>query len=151
MNEAGRPPLPPTPSPADWRPATPRPLGTALWRGLRGRCPRCGEGRLFGSFLKSVEACEECGLEVHHHRADDLPPYLTVFIVGHLVVAGFMASEELVELSMWQHLAIWVPVTILLSLVLLQPLKGATIGLQWALGLGGFSGMPEAETGESPG
>ncbi|MCE7028229.1 DUF983 domain-containing protein [Jiella sp. CBK1P-4] len=129
---------------ADWRPsAEERPIGRSLWRGFKSRCPQCGEGRLFKSFVKSVDECGVCGLEVHHHRADDLPPYLTIFIVGHIVVAGFMGMEEAVELTMWQHLAIWVPVTILLSLALMQPLKGATIGLQWALKMGGFSDEPQ--------
>ena len=131
---------------ATWRPsAEERPIGRALWRGFKCRCPQCGEGRLFKSFVKSVDECSQCGLEIHHHRADDLPPYLTIFIVGHVVVAGFMAMEEMVELTMWEHLAIWVPVTILLSLALMQPLKGATIGLQWALKMGGFSGEPQPE------
>ena len=60
-----------------------------------------------------------------------------------VVVALFMAAEEMVEWSMWTHLAVWVPVTALMSLVLLQPLKGATIGLQYALKLGGFGGKSE--------
>ena len=129
----------------EWRPSEDRSLGTSLWRGFKCRCPRCGEGRLFKGFVKSVHECDACGLEIHHHRADDLPPYLTIFIVGHIVVAGFMAVEETVQLTMWQHLAVWVPVTILLSLALMQPLKGATIGLQWALRMGGFSDTAEPE------
>ncbi|RFC66415.1 DUF983 domain-containing protein [Fulvimarina endophytica] len=120
-----------------------RNLGSAMLRGLACKCPNCGEGKLFKSFVKSVDACDACGQEIHHHRADDLPPYLTIFIVGHVVVALFMAAENAVDLSIWAHMAIWVPVTILLSLVLMQPLKGATIGLQWALRLGGFSGKGE--------
>ncbi|MDY8109769.1 DUF983 domain-containing protein [Fulvimarina sp. 2208YS6-2-32] len=120
-----------------------RNLGSALLRGLACKCPNCGEGKLFKGFVKSVDACEACGQEIHHHRADDLPPYITIFIVGHIVVALFMGAEAAVELSLWAHLAIWVPVTILLSLVLMQPFKGATIGLQWALRMGGFGGASE--------
>ncbi|MER0238115.1 DUF983 domain-containing protein [Fulvimarina sp. MAC8] len=123
--------------------ASERNLGEALLRGFKCRCPNCGEGKLFSGFVKSVEACEACGQEIHHHRADDLPPYLTIFIVGHLVVALFMAVEQISDLSMWAHLAIWVPITIVLSLLLMQPLKGATIALQWALRLGGFGGETE--------
>ncbi|HEX2020152.1 MAG TPA: DUF983 domain-containing protein [Aurantimonas sp.] len=122
-----------------------RPLGPALVKGFRCRCPNCGEGRLFKSFLKSVDSCSACGQEIHHHRADDLPPYITIFIVGHVIVAGFMALDETIALSMWAHFAIWVPITIALSLVLLQPLKGATIALQWSLRLGGFGGEDEAD------
>lgn len=118
----------------------PRSVWQAMKRGLFCRCPNCNEGKLFSGYLTSVDACPACGETFVHHRADDLPPYLTVFIVGHIVVALFMAAEEMVNLSMWAHLAIWVPTTILLSLVLLRPLKGATIGLQWAIRMGGFGG-----------
>ena len=124
--------------PATDDPVAPRPLGPALIEGLRCRCPNCGRGKLFKAYLKSVDACAACGEEIHHHRADDLPPYLTVFIVAHIVVAAFLALDETVALSMWTQLAIWVPVTLILSLGLLQPLKGATIALQWSLRLGGF-------------
>ncbi|WP_062015980.1 DUF983 domain-containing protein [Aureimonas sp. AU4] len=118
--------------------ATTRPLWRSIGRGLLMRCPNCGEGKLFAGFLRSVDHCAVCGETMHHHRADDLPPYLTVFIVGHLVVGLFMGVEELWSLPLWAHLAIWVPATLLLSLALLRPLKGGTIGLQWALRMHGF-------------
>jgi uncharacterized protein (DUF983 family) len=123
--------------------ASSRPVAQAMWRGFCLRCPNCDKGRLFKGFLTSVDACAECGEVFHHHRADDLPPYLTVFIVGHIVVALFMAAEQMAELSLVAHLAIWIPVTTLLSLVLLKPLKGATIGLQWAMRMHGFAGGEE--------
>ncbi|MAP18906.1 MAG: DUF983 domain-containing protein [Aurantimonas coralicida] len=122
-----------------------RPLWPALVNGFRCHCPNCGEGKLFRSYLRSVDDCSVCGQEIHHHRADDLPPYLTIFIVGHIVVALFMGIEASYDLSMWTHLAMWVPVTLVLSLALLQPLKGATIGLQWSLRLGGFGTEDEAD------
>jgi uncharacterized protein (DUF983 family) len=120
------------------RPA--RSLMSAMMGGLRGRCPHCGEGRLFASFLKTVDRCECCGTEMHHHRADDLPAYLVVVIVGHIVVGAFMGVEATSTLSTWQHLAIWVPVTIGSALALLRPVKGAVVGLQWALYMHGFGG-----------
>ena len=89
-----------------------RPVMSAMTRGLRGRCPHCGEGRLFASFLKTVDRCECCEAEMHHHRADDLPAYLVVVIVGHIVVGAFMGVEATSTLSTWQHLAIWVPLTV---------------------------------------
>lgn len=115
-----------------------RPVGQAMWRGFRARCPRCGEGRLFASFVKTVDRCEHCDEHIDHHRADDLPAYLVVFIVGHLVVGAFMGIEASVDLSTWQHMAIWVPLTILACVALLRPLKGAIVGLQWALYMHGF-------------
>ncbi len=117
-----------------------RPLWTAIKRGFLCRCPNCGEGRLFRSFLKTVDRCESCGEEMHHHRADDLPAYLVVVIVGHIVVSAFMAVEATSTLSTWEHLAIWVPVTVLMSIALLRPIKGAVVGLQWALYMHGFGG-----------
>ncbi len=123
----------------------PRSIWQAVKRGFFCRCPNCNRGALFKGYLTSVDACATCGEEFHHHRADDLPPYLTVFIVGHIVVALFMAAEETVDWSMWTHIAIWVPVTAILSIVLLKPLKGATIGLQWAMRMGGFGGMAEED------
>jgi uncharacterized protein (DUF983 family) len=117
-----------------------RPLWAAMKRGALGRCPHCGEGKLFAGFTKSVDKCSVCGEELYHHRADDLPAYLVIVIVGHIVLGAFMAVEATSTLSMWQHIAIWVPLTIVLSLVLLQPVKGAVIGLQWALYMHGFGG-----------
>ncbi|WP_425374557.1 DUF983 domain-containing protein [Mesorhizobium waimense] len=117
-----------------------RPLWTAIKRGMLGRCPHCGEGKLFRGFTKSVDACAVCGEELHHHRADDLPAYLVIVIVGHIVLGAFMGVESTSTLSTWQHIAIWVPLTILLAVALLQPVKGAVIGLQWALYMHGFGG-----------
>lgn len=120
------------------RPA--RPLMNAMLRGFLGRCPHCGEGKLFASFVKTVDRCGHCGEEMHHHRADDLPAYLVVVIVGHIVVGAFMSVEATSTLSTWQHLAIWIPLTIGSALALLRPIKGAVVGLQWALYMHGFSG-----------
>lgn len=117
-----------------------RPLWAAMKRGMLGRCPNCGEGKLFRGFTKAVETCNVCGEEIHHHRADDLPAYLVIVIVGHIVLGAFMGVEAASTLSTWQHIAIWVPLTILLSVALLQPVKGAVIGLQWAFYMHGFGG-----------
>ncbi len=124
------------------RPA--RSLGPAMMRGFLGKCPRCGQGQLFAAWLKPVYECGHCGEAIHHQRSDDFPPYLVVVIVGHLVLGGFLATETLFELSLWEHLAIWVPITIMLALVLLQPVKGAVIGMQWALYMHGFGGDDDA-------
>lgn len=117
-----------------------RSLWKAMGRGLRCRCPNCTQGKLFSSFLKVADRCDVCGEDFHHHRADDLPAYLVIFIVGHIVVAGFMGVEAAVALTTWQHLAVWVPVTIVSSILLLQPIKGSVVGLQWALRMHGFGG-----------
>jgi uncharacterized protein (DUF983 family) len=124
-----------------------RPLLRSMMRGLRCRCPNCGTGKLFASFSKSIDACANCSEELHHHRADDFPAYLVIFIVGHVVVAGYLAAEMMVQWNSWQHMALWMPVTLLMSLALLQPLKGAVIGLQWALHMHGFGGETDQVSG----
>lgn len=115
-----------------------RPVWQSIKRGMLGRCPHCGEGRLFSSFLKVVNRCEDCGEDLHHQRADDLPAYLVVVIVGHIIVGAFMGVEATSTLSLWQHLAIWIPLTIISALALIRPVKGGVVGLQWALYMHGF-------------
>lgn len=124
------------------RPA--RPLMQAMWNGFLCKCPKCGEGKLFNGFLTVAPACNRCGEEFHHHRADDLPAYLVVVIVGHVIVGAFMGFEATSTLSTWQHLAIWVPLTIAMALGLLRPTKGGVVGLQWALYMHGFGGERDA-------
>ncbi len=118
----------------------PRPLAPSLLRGFLCRCPNCGEGRLFGKFLKPVPSCAVCGEDFTHQRADDAPPYFTMVLVGHLMVPLVLAVQFTTNLSVAQHLAIWLPLTAGLTVGLLQPVKGATIALQWALRMHGFSG-----------
>ena len=127
------------------RPA--RPLWPAIKRGLAGRCPHCGEGKLFYAYVKTVDKCSVCGEEISHHRADDLPAYLVIVIVGHIVVSAFMAVEMTTYWPMWPHMIVWAPLTLILSLLLLQPVKGAVVGLQWALYRHGFG--DEADTIET--
>lgn len=121
-----------------------RQTGDAIKRGMLGRCPNCGEGRLFRAWVKPVDACEYCGEEMHHQRADDLPAYLVILVVGHLVIGLFSGVEAVTSWSMWAHLALWVPITLILAIGLLQPAKGAVIGLQWALRMHGFGGHDDA-------
>ncbi len=120
-----------------------RPLAEAMKRGFFGRCPHCGEGKLFRAFVKPVDRCAVCGEELHHHRSDDLPAYLVIVIVGHVVLGGFLAVEMTLTWSMWQHMALWGPLTLIMALGLLQPIKGAVIGLQWANYMHGFGGEPD--------
>jgi len=119
-------------------PASKRDVWTALKRGFRGRCPRCGEGKLFRSFLKVNAQCAVCGQDLTHHRADDLPAYLVIIIVGHIVVPLALMIETNYAPNVALQLAIYLPVTLVASLLLLQPVKGAVVGLQWALRMHGF-------------
>jgi uncharacterized protein (DUF983 family) len=117
-----------------------RPLGESIWRGVKCKCPNCGEGRLFRKFIKPVDHCEECGEDYRPQRADDLPAYLVIMIIGHIMVGGYLGAELMFTMSSWAHLAIWTPVSVLGALLILQPVKGGVIGLQWAVRMHGFGG-----------
>jgi uncharacterized protein (DUF983 family) len=113
-------------------------LAQAMWRGFRLRCPCCDKGRLFGRFLKVVDRCEECGEDYSHQRADDFPAYIVIVIVGHLTVPAMLAVEVAYRPPLWVHFSIWIPLIIVSALTLLQPVKGAIVGLQWQMGMHGF-------------
>ena len=119
-------------------PAEKRDLWTALKRGLRCRCPRCGEGKLFRAFLKVDDQCAVCALDFTPHRADDLPAYLVIVIVGHIVVPLALMIETNYSPPVALQLSIYLPITLIASLLLLQPVKGAVVGVQWALRMHGF-------------
>ena len=115
-----------------------RDVWTAMKRGFRCRCPRCGEGKLFRAFLKVDDHCSVCGLDFTPHRADDLPAYLVIVIVGHIVVPLALSIETNYSPPVWLQLAIYLPLTLVASLALLQPVKGAVVAFQWALRMHGF-------------
>src|SRR5204862_1075366 len=106
------------------------PLKTALRRGFTGRCPHCGKGRMFRAFLKVADHCDVCGEELHHQRADDFPAYLVIVLVGHLVVPLVLHVEMTYQPAYWIHAALFLPLTLALSLALIQPVKGAVVALQ---------------------
>lgn len=128
-----------------------RSLPDAMMRGARLRCPACGHGRLFRAYLKVADTCPECHEPMHHHRADDAPPYFTMVIVGHIIVAGVLALEQVAAPPQWFHLALWLPLTLIMSLLLLPPVKGSLVGLQWANRMHGFGGSEDEPEGEGAG
>ena len=115
-----------------------RDVWKSIKRGFRGRCPRCGEGKLFRAFLKVDNNCSVCDLDFTPHRADDLPAYLVIIVVGHLVVPLALFIETNYSPPLALQLAIYLPLTLVASLALLQPVKGAVVGMQWALRMHGF-------------
>lgn len=110
----------------------------AILNGLRLRCPACGAGRLFGRYLKVNDTCPGCGEALHHHRADDAPPYFTILIVGHVVVGAILPVERAYMPPLWLHALVWLPLALVMSLWLLPRVKGAIVGLQWAFQMHGF-------------
>jgi uncharacterized protein (DUF983 family) len=110
----------------------------AMQRGFFGRCPHCGKGRMFRAFLKVADNCPACGEELHHHRADDFPAYIVIVIVGHILVPLVLLVETHIAPPYWVGMTLWPACVVALSLALIQPVKGAIVGMQWALGMHGF-------------
>lgn len=119
-----------------------RPLWPAMRRGAAQRCPSCGKAPLFRRYLKPHDACGACGLAFSGHRADDLPPYLTVFVTAHLVAPGIVAMERLAPPPLWAGALLWSLIAIAICLLLLPVMKGAVIGQQWAWRMHGFHDGP---------
>lgn len=111
------------------KPGTARPSPFAS--GVRGRCPRCGEGRMFDGFLALAPKCETCGLDYDFADSADGPAVFIMFIVGFVVVGLALWVEFTFEPPIWLHLSMWFPLTAILSLALARPLKGLMIALQY--------------------
>lgn len=110
-------------------------LRTAITRGLFGHCPSCGQGKMFASWLRVVPECSVCGAPLGQARSDDLPPYITIFIVAHIVVPLMLWLERAQSPQTWVMAAVFVPMTLFLTLVLMGPVKGGTVGLMLKLGM----------------
>ena len=110
----------------------------ALLRGIRCRCPRCGEGRLFRRWLKPEAACSHCTLDLTPQQTDDFPAYIAIFVTGHLMAPLIIMLALDFALSTTAMIAIIVPLALAMMLGLLQPAKGAVVAAQWWNGMHGF-------------
>jgi uncharacterized protein (DUF983 family) len=117
-----------------------RPWFQSLARGFRRRCPQCGTGKIFSGYTRVADNCSHCEEEMFHQRADDAPPYVTIMIVGHIIVPGLVMMERNLAPPTWVQMSVWLPLTLALSLSLLPLVKGAIVGLQWSLRMHGFGG-----------
>lgn len=115
-----------------------RNLWQAVGRGALCKCPKCGKGNLFAGYLKVNDECPVCGEALYHHRADDLPPYLAIMIVGHLLVGIMLHLEMVWHVNPVVYLYTMIPLAVILPLGLLPSIKGAVVGLQWAQRMHGF-------------
>ncbi|WP_376092539.1 DUF983 domain-containing protein [Roseomonas sp. CCTCC AB2023176] len=115
------------PAPSAW---------TLIGRGIRNRCPNCAEGRVFAGFLRVVDECAVCHAPLGSLRADDAPPYIVIFLVGHLLVPPVFWIERVYEPPMWLHMVVWLPLFAVICTLLLRPVKGGVVGLMWRLGFG---------------
>lgn len=115
-----------------------RPVLRSILRGWTGRCPHCDSAPLFARYLQVRDHCEACGEAFHHHRADDLPAWGAILIVGHLLASAILTIEQSFRPPYWVHVAVWPILGLGLCLVLLPRLKGAVVGMQWANRMHGF-------------
>jgi uncharacterized protein (DUF983 family) len=118
---------------------TSRDLRSALIRGFKGQCPSCGDASLFGRFLKPVPRCPACGQDWTLQTADDLPAYLVVLLVGHLLVPFVVTLNLHADVSTGVQMLLWPTIALIMSVALIQPAKGAVIALQWARHMQGFA------------
>lgn len=102
-----------------------------LLTSLRGKCPNCGQGKLFAGFLDIQPACNHCDQDFGFADSGDGPAFLIIILVGFIVVGGALATDVIFEIPYWLHLVIWLPLILILSIGLLRPLKSLMIGLQF--------------------
>ena len=111
------------------------PMPVALMRGARCRCPACGQTKLFQGYLRVTPECAQCGAPLGLARADDAPPYFTILAVGHILVPLMIMVERSYDPPMALEAAVGLPLAVALTLLLLRPIKGATVGLMLKLGM----------------
>ncbi len=109
----------------------PRPAVSPLRAGLRCRCPRCGQGRLFAGYLKVARRCAVCGLDLRAEDSGDGPAVFVMFVTGPLVVGLAIWTELTFRPPYWLHMVLWIPTILAASLALLRPLKATLIALQY--------------------
>ena len=106
-------------------------LANPVSSALRGRCPRCGSGRLFNGFLSIAPKCDACELDFGFADSGDGPAVFIILIAGFLIVFLALFVEVTYEPPIWLHMVIFLPLTLVLSLGMLRPMKGLLIGLQY--------------------
>ena len=111
---------------AIWPPVEP------IAAGLKGRCPRCGEGRLFAGFLRVDERCANCRLDYSFADAGDGPAVFVILIIGFIVVGLALWTEVSLNPPVWVHFLLWIPLTLILSLASLRLIKGVLLTLQYS-------------------
>lgn len=119
-----------------------RALWPALHRGWRRRCPRCGSGPMMQGYLSVRDHCTVCGEDLHHHRADDGPAFLTILIVGHLMAPFLHIAFVRFRPEPLILFTVFAVGCLTLALYLLPRTKGAMVAFQWSRQLHGFGNTP---------
>lgn len=112
-------------------------LRRAVRRGISSLCPACGRGPIYTRYLKTAPNCDACGAPNGDIRTDDIAPYFTILIVGHIIVSLLLITEQLFAPPVWVHWITWPPMTLLAALLVLPRVKGAIMGWMWWLDLKG--------------
>ncbi len=107
------------------------PPQSSVSTGMSGRCPRCGQGKLFDGYLKVAPKCSRCGLEFSFAEAGDGAAWFVMLIAGTLAVAGVLFVELTWQPAYWVHALVAIPLAVLLPLVILRPIKGVLINRQY--------------------
>ncbi|MDP1874214.1 DUF983 domain-containing protein [Phenylobacterium sp.] len=102
-----------------------------LVRGLIGQCPHCGEGPLFAGFLKVAPQCAACGYDLGKADSGDGPAVFVILIAGFMVAFAALYVELAFTPPIWLHLMLWLPLTVIVSVGLLRPLKGVMLAAQF--------------------
>jgi uncharacterized protein (DUF983 family) len=111
----------------------------AVLAGMAGRCPSCGQAHLFAKGLRTVPHCPACGQDWSAQRADDFPAYLVILILGHVLVPIVVMVNMAWDLPLWSQMIGWCLFAAAIAILMIRPAKGAVIGAQWALRMGGFA------------
>jgi len=114
---------------------TAHPLAPSVFRGVAGNCPACGKGRLFWKYLKVNGRCEQCDTDLARYPADDGPAYLTILLVGHLIVAPMLFFPIVWQANPLYSLPIILGALSLVTLAVLPRVKGGWVGMMYALGV----------------
>ncbi len=106
-------------------------INSPVGRGFLGKCPNCGEGRLFAGYLTFAEACESCSTQFNQDDAGDGPAVLVMSVVGFLIIVPVLAVEKIFQPPIWVHSLLWLPLATILVVVLLRPFRGLWYGLMF--------------------
>jgi uncharacterized protein (DUF983 family) len=115
-----------------------RPFAPALGRALRGRCPACGQGRMFARFLKPGQ-CATCGQRWDLGQADDFPAYIVILLLGHILVPTMIEVNAALAIPLAAQAALWPGLAMMLAVTMIQPVKGGVIAFLWSRRMQGFA------------
>jgi uncharacterized protein (DUF983 family) len=130
---------------ADLAFASSRDWKQAALKGARNRCPACGQAHLFAHALRPFDACPACREDWTPQRADDFPAYLVILILGHILVPIVVAANMRWDMPQGAQMIAWPALAAVIAVLMIRPMKGAVIGAQWAMRMGGFA-VKKAET-----